>query len=237
MIFTQSLGIIKGDVVCIVGAGGKSSLMIHVANELAANGLKVLVTTTTKMGKRQINSLMNVDTSGQFFKGETIKPGVYACAKLGDEKAIAPDIDELEGNIARFDVTLIEADGSACKPLKGWHENEPVVPEFTTKTIGVIDVSVIGKTLTEDIVHRFDLFTQITGRNLGDEFRLSDVISIINSKNGLFQNSTNQKKIIYCSKAETDKAAQHVEELNKLIPDEIKLTAGSVFNKTVTEFF
>ncbi len=67
MIFAQSLGITKGDVVCIVGAGGKSSLMIHAAGELADSGLSVLVTTSTKMGKRQINSLENVDNRGSFF--------------------------------------------------------------------------------------------------------------------------------------------------------------------------
>ncbi|MGE5678805.1 MAG: putative selenium-dependent hydroxylase accessory protein YqeC, partial [Pseudomonadota bacterium] len=33
--------------VCLVGGGGKTSLMFRLAGELAAQGMKILVTTTT----------------------------------------------------------------------------------------------------------------------------------------------------------------------------------------------
>ncbi|PLX68926.1 MAG: putative selenium-dependent hydroxylase accessory protein YqeC [Denitrovibrio sp.] len=237
MIFAQSLDITKNDIVCIVGAGGKSSLMSCVASELADSGLSVLVTTTTKMGKRQINSYLNVDTEGQFFKNIDIKSGVYACATFSDEKALAPDIKDLKSNMGRFDVVLIEADGSACKPLKGWRADEPVIPDFTTKTVGVVDISVVGKTITGGIVHRPELFTEITGKKFGDIFQIEDCVSLIESENGIFQNSNDQQKYIYCSKAETEETLSNVTSLNQLLDSSIKLTAGSVFNKTIVEYY
>jgi molybdenum cofactor cytidylyltransferase len=45
----EALRIRKGDVICLVGGGGKTSLMFRLADELAATGLKVVTTMTTKI--------------------------------------------------------------------------------------------------------------------------------------------------------------------------------------------
>ena len=45
----EALGITRGDVVAFVGAGGKSSAIIAVANGLRLAGMRVLVAPTTKM--------------------------------------------------------------------------------------------------------------------------------------------------------------------------------------------
>ena len=50
---TEKLRICRGDVVSFIGSGGKTTSMITTANELAALGVRVAVTTTTKMGVRE----------------------------------------------------------------------------------------------------------------------------------------------------------------------------------------
>ncbi len=177
-------------------------------------------------------------TEAVFFEGVEIYAGAYGCAVFGDDKALAPDMERLRENLSRFDVVLIEADGSAClPPLKGWRSDEPVIPpDFATKTIGVLDISVVAEVLSEGMVHRVELFTKITGKTFGDVFEVEDFGVLVSHPNGIFQNSDKQQKIIYCSKSEMEQAERYVSELRRLIDADIKLTAGSVINKTITEY-
>src|SRR5919106_4201419 len=45
----QCLGVRRGDVVTVAGAGGKTTLVYRLASDARRNGLRVLVTTTTHM--------------------------------------------------------------------------------------------------------------------------------------------------------------------------------------------
>ena len=55
-IFSNALGIKRNDVVAIIGSGGKTSLMFRLAWEGMTLGLKVLVTTSTKIFIPRITS-------------------------------------------------------------------------------------------------------------------------------------------------------------------------------------
>jgi len=52
----EAFSIRKGEVISLVGAGGKSSLMWALANELVATGGTVITTTTTKIFDQQAPS-------------------------------------------------------------------------------------------------------------------------------------------------------------------------------------
>src|SRR5204863_937808 len=49
-VILAALGISRGDVVAVAGAGGKTTLVYRLAAEARASGLRVLGTTTTHMG-------------------------------------------------------------------------------------------------------------------------------------------------------------------------------------------
>ena len=49
MTLSDALGVGPGEVVAFIGAGGKTTAIYRVAADLAARGLKVIVTTTTKI--------------------------------------------------------------------------------------------------------------------------------------------------------------------------------------------
>ncbi|MEL6149070.1 MAG: hypothetical protein AAFR56_05560, partial [Chloroflexota bacterium] len=51
----HAFNIQRGDVVAFVGAGGKTSAMIALGHELADMGWRVLATTTTKIGRDQLD--------------------------------------------------------------------------------------------------------------------------------------------------------------------------------------
>ena len=56
----RRLGLGARELVAFTGAGGKSTFMLALAAELAGTGKRVLVTTTTKMGRDQLTSVPEV---------------------------------------------------------------------------------------------------------------------------------------------------------------------------------
>lgn len=211
MIFSTLFGIDKGDVICIVGAGGKTSLIKRLAEECVNVGLKVLIGTTTRFGADQIDSLR--------------ESGADVSVEIDGAKAFS-DIDSIQKSIPEYDIILLEADGAACKRLKGWAEHEPVIPEFTTKTIGVVDISVVGEVISDKIVHRIKFFCDITGGKSGNVVTKEYLTKIIRHDNGLFQYGKGQR-FVYFSKAESDSDIMNAKDIAKLAG--VRAVAGDIF--------
>ena len=144
---TEKLHICRGDVVSFIGSGGKTTSMIATANELAAVGLRVAVTTTTKMG---VHEKERLSSSVSFF------------GTIIGEKLSAPSLEIIDCLCNTFDVVLIEADGSKRRAVKGWNDTEPVIHFRTTKTVGLISTRTLGKPVNETWVHRPERFLNIT---------------------------------------------------------------------------
>src|SRR5215470_677558 len=51
----KAFSITRGEVVSLIGAGGKTSTMIALAHELVDEGWRVLATTTTRIGADQLS--------------------------------------------------------------------------------------------------------------------------------------------------------------------------------------
>lgn len=200
------VGLRKGDVVSIVGAGGKSTLMYSLAEELRGEG-RVIVTTTTKIFMPERGQydhiIIGQDGCNQFDKGN----GVYVHGKAvsNENKVIGLDENILEGEIPFFDYILIEADGSKRKPVKGWNDTEPVVISRTKKTIGVLNIEVIGKAINEDNVHRVEKFIDITNSKKNELITIEHLTSLIFHHKGLFKDSKGEK-ILFINKVEGQKA-------------------------------
>jgi len=203
MKFYESFGLGNGDVVCLTGAGGKTSLMFKLAEEMQNDGFRVLITTTTRLGM------------------DEIKEGFDFFVNIDGEMALSPEISEIKERMSDYDVILIEADGSACKPLKGWRENEPVIPDFTTLTIDVIDISVIGKIADETIVHRHEIFTDITGTKMGEEITHDTIARIAEYTSG---------DIIFLNKCESKDIYDNADKVASKIKRDVKIYAGSIYN-------
>jgi probable selenium-dependent hydroxylase accessory protein YqeC len=129
-----------------------------------------------------------------------------------------------------FDLVLIEADGAAAKPLKGWNSTEPVIPLFTTKTIGVLDVQTIGRIIDAALVHRLEIFTGLTGGKAGDAVTIEHLARVVNHNRGLFTGAQGTK-ILYISKVESAFDRCNVNRLRARLqakPNNLHIVAGSV---------
>src|SRR5215211_5616667 len=171
-----ALGIASGDVVAIVGAGGKSSAILTVADELAETGMNVLAAPTTKMlvsEAQKLGPLITSEDSGELrTKAEEAlsngAPRVVVGSELlsknrvgGVDPATIPSLAPLA------DVVLVEADGSRRRPIKGTADHEPVLPDATTLVIAVGNVHALGTPVDEEHVHRPAIFSDLTGIGQG----------------------------------------------------------------------
>ena len=231
--FTSTFGLGKGGVVCIVGAGGKTSLMFKLAAEAKSLGLRTLVSTTTKMFIPEVSQCDGIDLTGAGFTDNIpSNPGIYVAGRPVSSvkmKGLADEI--LLQNVPQFDLVLLEADGAAGKPLKGWLETEPVIPPYTTHTIGVVDIQTIGKIVSEELVHRLECFCLLTGARTGYIITLDHVSRIITGEKGLFFHALDEQ-IVYINKVESDKDKENVKILQALLPER-NVCAGSVVMKRI----
>lgn len=227
--FSKALGLQQDDVVCFTGAGGKTSLMFRLAQEARALGLKVLVTTSTKIRVPAAHQYDALDLTGKLFVPDSVlAPGIYVGGLPGPVagKMIGVQMDLLFSRRNSFDLLLIEADGAATKPLKGWNSTEPVIPLFTTKTIGIIDIQTIGSIICEALVHRLEIFSEITGCKAGEPVSLYHLARVIQDEHGLFSQSHGEE-LLYINKVESITDQLNVDGLRSKV-EKMTIVAGSV---------
>ena len=139
--------------IAAAGAGGKTTLLLHLAEECAKQNTSVLVTTTTHM-------LLPEDQLGIPAAAGKITwlgtPAAPVFRKNGWIKCQAPAPKALELYRRNHALTLIEADGSRMLPLKIPDCREPVIADRTDLLLVVYGLSALGQPLSR-ICHRPEL--------------------------------------------------------------------------------
>jgi molybdenum cofactor cytidylyltransferase len=78
----------------------------------------------------------------------------------------------------------VEADGARGRSLKAPADCEPVVPSCTTLLVPVAAADVLGLPLTEPVVHRPDLVSELTGLRPGDPITPLAVATVLSHARG-----------------------------------------------------
>jgi molybdenum cofactor cytidylyltransferase len=193
MNLTRALRLQPKDMVAFVGGGGKTTAMFRLAEELAAQGQRVVTTTTTRIFAAQI------DLAPQHVIHPNSQPTQQLIASLARElnfhshilvigepdyqigKAfgVEPDVVEAINSMPEVDVVLNEADGSRMRPFKAPAEHEPVVPQGTTLLVPVVGIDVLGQPLTDTYVHRADRVAELAGVRPGIEVTPDIVAAVL----------------------------------------------------------
>ncbi|MCC0658791.1 putative selenium-dependent hydroxylase accessory protein YqeC [Clostridioides sp. ZZV14-6154] len=224
------------EIITVVGAGGKTSFIKYFAN-FYRDKLKVLLTTTTKIYLPDRKDYDNIFMTIGGISIPSICHGVTVCGSCinNENKIVGIKLSDLEKMIDKFDLVLIEGDGSKRKKLKGWNDGEPVVYCKTTKTIGILDITSFGMDINEENIHRLDEFKKITNLNMCN-INDNPTVSLYNLKNvvlnpkGLFKNY-HGKKILFINKVENEIYESLAINLIKIIKEhesEIDIFYGSI---------
>ena len=216
----KALNLIPPAVISVIGCGGKTALIKLLA--ASCPDKKILISPTTKM--------FPVNTQNADFKG------VYN-EKTGKAEALPPE--KLAELIPNYDISLLEADGSRGKLCKGWSEAEPVIPEYSTHTIGIVPITVLGKNATKENVHNLPQFLELTGLKEGGCITEDTLQNMIFAPNGMFKNSAG-KRVLLVNKAEDKTTKKSAEILCRKLKqaDPLffeKILYGSVFNDSWNE--
>ena len=193
MTLKEAFGLKRGEMLSLIGAGGKTTTLFSLAHELWQEGDKVLVTTTTRIFKPTKPHVHKL------FLAQELEALLDELAKINDSLIIGAGhqiddagklvglppawFDTLEKN-GVVDWILIEADGAASRQLKIPAEHEPVVPVGCALTVWVMGIKVLGRPLTSDWVHRAERGAALLDVKLGTPVTQDLILRLVKNSLG-----------------------------------------------------
>lgn len=173
--------------ICITGAGGKTSLLYTLAGKAHAAGRHTAVSTTTHI--RQPN---------------TDYPFPVVGTPCEEGKFSSLSAEELERWNEAVDFLLLEADGAKQMPLKVPAAYEPVIPAACRRVIGVMGMDAPGHPL-RDVCFRLREAQALLGCGPDHIVTLEDMAAIALSKDGLAKGTEGKEFFIVLNKCEGER--------------------------------
>jgi probable selenium-dependent hydroxylase accessory protein YqeC len=202
---TEALGIRAREVISLVGAGGKTTLMFRLAKELVLNGKKVVTTTTTKIlepSSSETNFLLInrdeekiKDLIGHYL--DQYHHITIAREKLGSKKlkGIPQDLVNKLCHLEEVDTIIIEADGAAGRAIKAPREGEPVIPSSTTLVVSILGVDGVGMELNKENIFQPELVSELTGIPIGEKLTDEAMALLMVHPEGVFKGAPSSSRV------------------------------------------
>ena len=159
-----------GKVISVIGSGGKTTFLRFWADRLP--GTVILTTSTHILPFPGIplveagpeDSPVNRDRVLKEIRAAFTRSRVICLGRPEPSGKLAPPAPALpfEALLSEADHILVEADGSAGRPLKAHRPFEPVIPACSDWTVCMVGASGIGKPVRESC-HCPDLFASLAG--------------------------------------------------------------------------
>jgi probable selenium-dependent hydroxylase accessory protein YqeC len=237
---TEALGIGDSEHLALVGAGGKTSLLIALAGELQGASRAVLASTTTKMWHREASWFRNVclrEATPSW--REDVRRGlgreglVFLAARLldsGKVQGVGPELLDTLFREEAVDCLVVEADGSAGHPVKAPASHEPVIPQTATAVVALMGLEALGRPLGPETVFRPEIFQGMTGIRPGGVLRPVSLARLFLDPEGIFKGAPGTaRRVVLLNKRELLSGEESAEELADLILGD----AGSLVERVV----
>jgi molybdenum cofactor cytidylyltransferase len=239
MNLSTALRVQPNDVVALVGAGGKTTALFHLADELSTRGERVIVTTTTRFGKSQITPhavRLTPHTPRTGFI-DTVKVQldinlrVWIIGEDLPDAKVAGVPPEFIDHLAREQLATIvyEADGAHMRAFKAPAPHEPVIAATTTLVVPVVGASIFGKALDADNVHRPAMAAQLAGANPGDVITPLVIARVLAHREGGLKNKpSNARAIALINQVDDDLYLNDARTLARLLLDYDSIDAVAI---------
>jgi probable selenium-dependent hydroxylase accessory protein YqeC len=204
----EALDVQQNEVVSVVGAGGKTTLMFSLARELSIDSGLVITTTTTKIFPPSPS-----DTTSILVSQEEKEVLDFICQNLnrvghitiasellpesGKLRGISPGLVSRLIELDLVDYVIVEADGAAGRPLKAPNAAfEPVIPQCSTLVVPVVGLDALGCVLSEKNVFRSAIASKLTGLQLGETVSARAIVDLILHPAGIIRESPRHARIV-----------------------------------------
>ena len=183
----------RGDIVAIVGAGGKTSTMFALSRALAAAGRRVVTTKSTIIYRptmaqspgvvevpperwaTELRGLLNVRREVTVVTGSA-GPDRWQGVR-------ADRVAELR-DAAGADCVIVEADGARGRLLKAPAEHEPAMPETASVVMPVVNLRAVGQAVNSEHVHRPELVAALLGISVDGVIGIEHVPRVVLDESG-----------------------------------------------------
>lgn len=205
----------KKHTICLVGGGGKTTVMYELAADWAACGRKVLALTSTHILQPADGSFA-ADAAAVHNLWQQRRYAVIGTPELATGKLTLPPQSVYEALQLQADVILCEADGSRHHPCKVPAEHEPVLWPDSDIVLAVAGMDALGRPLAQ-ACQRPQLAAELLGcgaEKILDEQMLA---ALLLSEQGSRKNVGTRTYYIVLNKCDLLKAAQQEEMLRLLV--------------------
>lgn len=205
----------KKHTICLVGGGGKTTVMYELAAVWAASGRKVLVLTSTHV-LRPADGSFAADAAAVHKLWQQGRYAVIGTPETATGKLTAPPQCLYEALRLQTDVILCEADGSRHKPCKAPAEHEPVLLPDSDIVLAVAGMDALGCSLAQ-ACQRPQLAAALLGCGSEKIIDTQMLAALLLSEQGARKNVGTRAYYIVLNKCDLLKATQQEELRRQLL--------------------
>lgn len=209
----------KKHTICLVGGGGKTTVMYELAADWAACGRKVLALTSTHILQPADGSFA-ADAAAVHNLWQQGRYAVIGTPELSTGKLTAPPQDLYEALQLQADVILCEADGSKHHPCKAPAAHEPVLLPDSDIVLAVAGMDALCRPLAQ-ACQRPQPAAALLGCSLDSVIDEQMLAALLLSEQGSRKNVGTRTYYIVLNKCDLLKAAQQEEMLRLLVGEGI----------------
>jgi molybdenum cofactor cytidylyltransferase len=218
--------------ISLVGAGGKTTALFKLARQLIGSSTPtVYVTATSHLGTWQTSNADRHIIAKDFHSIDNLFEndlrGVTLITGEIKEDRFSPidskTLNWLHAKSIKLNIPiLIEADGSRSHALKAPDSHEPPIPEITDTVIVLAGMSALGKPISDEYIHRAQLFSQLCGLPTHSTVTPEAIMRVLAHSNGSLKN--------------IPPTAQRIAILNQAETQELKSIGGNMAKELINSF-
>lgn len=205
----------KKHTICLVGGGGKTTVMYELAAAWAACGRKALALTSTHILQPADGSFA-ADAVAVHNLWQQRRYAVIGTPELATGKLTLPLQSVYEELKLQADVILCEADGSRHHPCKVPAENEPVLLPDSDIVLAVAGMDALGRPLAQ-ACQRSQLAAELLGCSAEKIIDAQMLASLLRSEQGAHKNVGKRTFYIVLNKCDLLPVAQQEKILRLLV--------------------
>jgi len=227
------MGLGQHELIAIVGAGGKTTILHTLGRELASSGNRVVLTTTTRMAPDQITDPVcwSNDTT-EVEAALAAGTPLFVLSHRDSDKVVGLEPETVDGlfTSTSVDHLIVEADGARTMSIKAPADHEPVMPSAATTVVVVMGADALGRRFGV-VAHRVERITALTGLTQDDVVTPQHAASILLHPDGGLKSIPDTARVVTAITKVSPENASAIAELRAILDDNARVDRCVEFSR------